>query len=97
MGLYIQTGELFGKAEEIIKEHDAERLVAPPDSFEGIPEGKALIVVVENSCFDAAGFAHNPQEFRIMTDVGMHDSRPRTYLLMDRKLAEKLTNYKEYQ
>jgi len=93
MGFYIQTSGLLGKAEAIIEKYGAERLLVPPESFAAIPEGKALIVVVSNGPFEAAGFVYSQQEFEAIVLPNLGDCRPRAFLLMDRKLAEEITGY----
>jgi hypothetical protein len=95
MGYYIQTQENTGKAARICDSWaDTEIISSAPASYQDIPEGKALVVVVENQLFEAAGVVYNEQEFRAFTDT-VHDHRPRTYLLMDRALAFKLAGVPE--
>ena len=91
MGLYIETPKNLNKAEQIITLHDA-TWTLKPDSWEEIPKDKALIIVVRNGAFDAALFVADQEEFA--RTVPERDARPRTFLLMDRKRAEKLTHWK---
>lgn len=89
MGWYIQ-GPALGKAKYIMDNHDAIRIPVPK-SYSEIPEGYAMICVVLNGPFEAAGFAINESEFKVFTGL---DDRPREFLLMDRKKACELSGYK---
>jgi hypothetical protein len=93
VGHYIQTpGANHGKAAIIAYDHSGEILRDQPRSYAGIPEGKALIVVVDNGAFEAAGFCFNEEEFKAFTLP--YDLRPKQYGLIDRAKAEKLSGYK---
>lgn len=93
MGFYIETGSfLKGKADIIARGLNGTILPQAPKSYNDIPADKALIVVVDNGVFEAAGFAYNEPEFKMMTDMS-RDKRPRKYVLIDRSKAEDLTNY----
>jgi len=87
MGRYIQ-GPNTGKAEHIIRTHKAEHLKFPPPDFSHIPEGRALIVVCENGLFDAAAYCYDEVEFKAFVRP---DGRYKSYLLIDKALAEQLT------
>ena len=90
MGYYIQ-GPTVGKVKHIIEKFGA--LVIPqPSSFSAVPANKAIICVVENGFFDAAGFCYNEREFVAFTLPS--DNRPKTWLVMDRKTAEKESDFK---
>lgn len=91
MGYYIQTDGVKNKAAYIVQHHDGQQLLEAPDSFEDIPEGKALIVVVDNRVFEAAGLCYDKGEFRAFTDP--EDTRNRQYVLLDKVLAYKLAGY----
>ena len=98
MGFYIDhTGKRIldrcGKAEAIKKDCKAVELKKPPKSLQELKQGKALIVVVDNFHFESAGFAYDDAELQAFTDPT--DPRPRRFLVIDRALAVKLTNYKE--
>ena len=75
---------------EIAPKYEAE-IVRRPANWESIPDGKALIVVVDNGLFEAAGFAYSRSEFN---EFVRHDGRARTYLLVDRDVVERATGYK---
>jgi len=91
MGWYIQ-GPTIGKAPYIVMEYGA-TVVGMPGSFSDIPEDKALIVVVGNPMFEAAGYAFDEREFDTFTRP--EDVRQKLFLLMDKKKAIKLTGFKE--
>ncbi len=91
MGYYIdrtptKTLAAHGKAVALKDECDAD-LVLEPD-YDDVPEGKVLIVIIENGPFEAAAIIHNRREFDGFTNDGTN--RPRTWMVMDRELAFKL-------
>ena len=92
MGYYVETSNFHGKSEEIAKKYDGE-IVDKPVSFDEVPSGKALIVVMNNGAFEAAGYAFNADEFAAFTSP--NDLRPKKYALIDRVAANRLTGYKE--
>ena len=93
MGYYLQTPTHFNKAAQLARMHSGEVLTEPPLTFGLIPEGKALIIVVENPMFEAALFAHDEYEFTDTVQAGPHDPRPRTYALIDRDIAERESGF----
>jgi len=94
VGYYIETPTTHGKADYLTAHYDAQ-VVDRPASYAGIPEGKALIVVVSNGIFEAAGFAYSEREFDAF--VNPSDQRPKTFLLMDRREAELASGYNREQ
>lgn len=54
MGYYIETEGVKGKAQALVDLHEAEILAQAPDTFDDVPEDKALICVVDNGPFEAA-------------------------------------------
>jgi len=90
MGFYIE-GPAKGKAPFIRSEYDAE-FINEPEYFKDIPDDKALICVINNGPFEAAGFAFDDREFRGFSAPG--DPRPKQWMMMDRKKAEELTGFK---
>ena len=89
MGSYINTPANKGKTEFILNAYGGMQLPLPPNSFLDIPEDKALIVVVDNGHFEAAGYAYCESEFRVFTDP--HEKRPRDYILLDKTIAEQIS------
>ena len=87
MGKYIQ-GPTLGKAKMLLDQHNGTLTLNPPTNFNDVPEGKALIVVVDNGPFEAAAHLDNQQEFDHW--MKFNDPRPRTYILIDKNLAEQL-------
>lgn len=92
MGYYIQ-GPNFGKKNYIIKNHGGEE-IPQPANFSEVPAGKALVCVVHNFNFEAAGHAFSAQEFDAMVNDGT--GRKKEWLLMDAALVERLTSGQEY-
>ena len=86
MGFYIQ-GPALGKAAFFKSEYDAE-FIEKPASFQDVPQDKAIICVVNNGPFEAAGYAFSEREFEVFAGP---DTRSKTWMLMDKALAEKLT------
>jgi hypothetical protein len=93
MGYYIQTGTSHDKAKLIAERHNGTRILHAPKRYEDIPEGKALIVVVDNGPFEAAAFAFNESEFECFTDPT--DPRPVQYVLIPLETARELTGCRE--
>jgi len=91
---YTSTGSLLGlktKVAQLVAAGDAEVLPMAPESFDAIPPGKAAICAVENPAFTAVGFAYDKNEFDFFKS---DDSGRRIqWLLMDRQLAETLTEF----
>jgi len=91
MGFYIQ-GPTTGKAAFIVSEYDG-KIIPQPEAFADIPEDKALICVVANPMFEAAGYCFNDREFDCFSNSS--DLRPKKWLVMDKSKAEKLSGYKK--
>jgi len=92
MGYYIQVPEHLDKAEQIEAIYDG-MIIPQPTSFDKIPKDMALIVVVRNQDFEAAGFAYDEEEFVVFTDP--RDSRPKKFVLMNRVMASELSGHKK--
>lgn len=100
MGFYIEVPQDKNKAQQIVELHGGVILPHAPyqDSwkspilFSSIPDGKALIVVIDNGLFEAAAYAYNPNELAALTDP--YDLRPKQFMLMDKTIAEQLTGFK---
>lgn len=91
MGYYIQTpGQNVNKAIRIAADHDGQ-LVSKPNHYWDLPEGKALVVVVDNGVFEAAALAYSEREFQEFTDI--QDTRHKDYVLLDKATAYKLAGY----
>ncbi len=90
MGYYIETNDCLNKATYIAKRYSAMNVTR--DAFLALDVNEnGLVVVVNNGFFEAAAFCYNDAERRAFTDLG--DTRPKQYLVMDRKLAERLSDY----
>jgi hypothetical protein len=92
MGYYVQTPANKNKALQIEALYGGKRINKPIE-FSEVPPDKALIVVVDNGPFEAAGFAYNAEEFREFTDED--DTRPKEYLLLELEKAFELTKFPE--
>jgi len=93
MGYYIEVPNVKGKAQQIIDIYGAELLERAPLSLSDIPPKKAVICVVDNGPFEAAGFAFDDGELEVFKTSG--PERPRDWLLMDRAKVCELTGYHE--
>ncbi len=96
MGYYIQTpGQNKDKAGYIVANHDGTMIDIPQegdyDKFR--TEDKALVCVIDNGPFEAAGFAFSAQETEEFVLSG--PERPRTWLTIDWDVACSLTGYSE--
>ena len=88
MGYYINVPASHGKAAQLEDMHGGEILPSQPE-YGSWPAGKALIVVVHDAFFEAAGYAYDEAEYRAFTDPS--DTRPRQFVLMDKARAEVLS------
>jgi hypothetical protein len=90
MGYYIQTGKNIGKAEYLIENYGAKEQLAPNSLSELSPDS-ALICVVDNGLFEAAGFVYDDDElygFTLPTD-----RRFKRWLTMPLDKAKELSGY----
>jgi hypothetical protein len=92
MGFYV-AGPARGKAQFIVENIQGKILKECPKTYADIPEGQALIVIVDNGSFEAAGFCYSEAEFKVFTDP--FESRRRQYILINRGLVEEITGYKK--
>ena len=93
MGYYIGCEEPKGKAAYLVKNHDAEILDGVSlDTIARLPRDKAIICVVDNGAFEGAGLMYDQRELDAFAFDGT--SRPKTWLVMDRKTAYNLSGYK---
>ena len=91
MGYYIEVPKNKGKAQQIVELYGG-RIALRPPSFEDITPDEAIICVVDNGPFEAAAFCFDQRELR---DFSFYDGRPRTWVIMNRQKACKLTGYEE--
>jgi len=90
MGYYIQVPEHKNKAGQLQFMYNAMR-IPQPMSFGRVPASKALICVINNGRFEAAGYIYNEREFKEMNNPD--DRRDRVWLLMDKQLVHKLVGF----
>jgi len=88
MGFYIED-PANGKAKFIETKYDG-MIIPQPTSFDKVPESMALICVVDNGSFEAAGYCFDEREFGAFTHP---DPRHKTWLLMNKKKAEELSGF----
>ena len=91
MGYYIEVPNNKGKAQQIIKLHGG-RIIPAPVPLDTLSDNEAIICVVDNGPFEAAGFAYSEKE---LDEFSRPDGRPRTWVIMDRAKACELTGFKE--
>lgn len=91
MGYYIEVPESKDKARQIVELYGG-RIVPSAPSFEDITPDEAIICVVDNGPFEAAGFAYSQRELYVFSEL---DGRPRMWVIMDRKKVCELTGYEE--
>lgn len=61
MGYYIQTNGSKGKASYLVATHNATVLPEAPN-WADVPKDKAVVCVVDNGIFEAAGYAYSASE-----------------------------------
>lgn len=83
MGFYIEVPINLMKAEWIVGVHKGAKMIIQPEKFSDIPEGKFLIIVVNNGLFEAAAVAYSESEFEEFTRAD--DTRSKKFLLLDRE------------
>lgn len=93
MGYYIQAPTNHGKADYLVKTHNA-RIVGYNGNAPAWDENEAIICVVDNGGFEAAGYAFSPRELAkfALPDRGSYQ-RPRIWLKMNKELAQKLSGF----
>jgi hypothetical protein len=92
MGYYINTPMVLGKAGYLKQTYGAIEIECPGSLNEISIEGKALVMVIENPMFDAAGYIYDDNELKRAKPTHT-DKRKRTWLLMDKEWVENVTNY----
>lgn len=89
MGYYIEVPEKKGKAKQIVDMYGGRILLDPPE-FKKLKPDEALICVVDNGIFDAAGFAFDEAEFNVFVQP---DGRRKVWVIMNRAKACALTGF----
>jgi len=80
-----------GKTKAILEDCNGKELSVEPPSFDEVPEGKALIAIIDNGAFEEAWFVFDQDEFEHFKS----DESQKKYLLIERKLAERLSGFEE--
>lgn len=91
MGFYIEVPGNLSKAAQLADLYGAGIMDAPPETFDKVPDGLALICVVDNGPFEAAALCYDADEFAVFNDL--QDGRPRTWVLLDQAKAHELSGY----
>lgn len=91
MGYYIEVPKNKDKAQQIVELYGG-RIVFSPPLFEDIAPDEAIICVVDNGPYEAAGFCYNQAELYAFTHM---DGRRRVWVIMGRQKACELTGYEE--
>jgi len=92
MGYYLPIPCAKGKAELAIEMYDA-REVPQSEASKSIDDPTlAVIVVINNGPFEAAGFAFDRDEFIVFSLP--QDHRPKRWFVMDRVKACEATGYR---
>lgn len=117
MGHYIEVPRGKNKAAQLKILYNAEILTRIPSTWESIPADKALICVVDNGAWEAAGLCMDKddyQRFDAVDDTGPFkngkggvytlrgeaqergEQRPRTWVLLEKKLAFELAGVSDF-
>ena len=88
MTLYLDLPGPKGQLDRLLSEFGAVVLPAPPPGLDEVPPDMALVCVVDQGSYEAAGYIITEQEFALWTDLT--DISPKTWLLMDRDTADRL-------
>ena len=81
MGYYLQTpGRNHEKAVALVKKYGGRQIDEPPNSLSELPEETALVCVVDNGPFEAAGLAYSDEELQAFA---YPDNRPRRWIVLN--------------
>lgn len=95
MGYYIEVPRNKGKAQQLVDLYGAQILDKKPE-FNEVALDKAIICVLDNGPWEAAGYAYSERELaEFVAPDRFSAQRPRIWLIMDKKLACKLSGYTE--
>lgn len=89
MGFYIEVPNDRGKAQQLADLYGA--TTTQPTTFEDVPEGQALLCIVDNGPFEAVALCYDADEFADFNDP--EDQRPRQWMLMNQAKAHELSGY----
>ena len=87
MGFYIETDDVKNKARYLVDNYSA--MVVSQETAHVAIGRTGVVCVVDNGFFEAAAFIYSHDEYEAFG----HDSRPKTWLIMDFTLAAKLSGY----
>ena len=97
MGFFVEGLARCDKAQQLADRYPG-TVVLPqaPASFSEVPADKGLICVVGNMGFEAAGFIFDARELERCLP-SPRDTRQRTFLLLDRKVAEEISGFAKFK
>lgn len=86
MGYYLQTpGQSHNKAHALVAKYGGEFIPEPPDSLSEVPDDYAVVCVVDNGPFEAAGLAYSDQELQEFASADHGRQRSRQWILLKNK------------
>lgn len=91
MGYYLNSGNASHKTEWLAREHGGKIVDKNKASIAMNDPSLAVVVVVNNGLFEAAGFAYDIKEFEVFTMSD--DIRPKHFVVMDRELCKQLSGF----
>lgn len=92
MGYYFEgNGNAFGKGQLLVRDHGAESVSQEEARLAVESDDRAVICVISNDAFEAAGLVFSPNEFDAFSQPD--DPRPRTWYVLDKAVAHKITNF----
>lgn len=91
MGYYIETDSAKNKAAWLVRTCDAQ-VITEGIAREYMRMGLGIICVVDNGMFEAAGYMYNERELNEFANPS--DWRPKTWLSMNKELAERLSGFR---
>lgn len=95
MGFYIKTGSATNKARDILTHVKGSREVSMAEARDYIYDADlAVVCVVDNRIFEAAGFCYNLNEYKAFL-LRPNDLRPRRWLLVPREDVNRSARFDE--
>lgn len=90
MGFYAETYRNHNKAATLAAQYGG-RTAERDEALAAFEQGMGVFTVVNNGPFEAAAFMFNMTEWQEFHHP--EDRRPRTYVIMDRGTAERISGY----
>lgn len=87
MGMFLRTPLTYGKADHLIKQHNAMALISMP-LFSEIPPTDYLVAVLATLAYEVAGVLYDENEYCAVADVlRTCNAQHVTFLLIDKNIA----------